>query len=53
MLERERDALYGRAVAKGDLKKVRTRITWTFNKHNDGKIKSFRELMAMHRGLRG
>ena len=35
-LERERDALYGVAVAKDDLKKVRTGTTLTFDKHNDG-----------------
>ena len=49
MLDRERDALHGVSVFKDDLKKVRTGIALTFNKHNDGKTKSFRELMAMRR----
>ena len=48
-LDRERDALHGVSVFKDDLKKVRAGIALTFNKHNDGKTKSFRELMAMHR----
>ena len=48
-LDRERDALHGVSVFKDDLKKVRTGIALSFNKHNDGKTKSFRELMAMHR----
>ena len=43
-----REALYGIAVAKDDLEKVQTGITLTFHRHNDGKTKSFRELMAMH-----
>ena len=40
-LERERDALYGVAVSKDKLKKVRIGITLTFNKHNDGKPQIF------------
>ena len=48
-LERERGALYGVSKAKGDMKKVRTGITLTCNKHNDGSTKSFRELRAIHR----
>ena len=46
MIERERRIA---SVFKDDLKKVRTGIALTFNKHNDGKTKSFRELMVMHR----
>ena len=48
-LERKMDALHGISVFKDDLKKVRTGIALTFNEHNDGNTKSFRELMAMHR----
>jgi hypothetical protein len=48
-LERERGALHGVSVFKDDLKKVRTGIVLIFNKHNDGKTKSFGELMAMYR----
>ena len=48
-LERERDALHGVSVFKDDLKKVRAGIALTFNRHNDGKTKSCRELMVMHR----
>ena len=48
-LERERDALRGVSVLKDDLKKVRAGKALTFNKHNDGKTKSFRELMPMHK----
>ena len=46
-LEMERDALHGVSVFKDDRKKVRTGIALTFNKHNNGKTKSYRELMAM------
>ena len=46
-LEREGDALHGVSVFKED--QVKTGIALTFNKHNDGKTKSFRELMAMRR----
>ena len=48
-LDRESDALHGVSVFKDDLKKVRAGKALTFNKHNDGKPKSCRELMAMHR----
>ena len=48
-LDRERDALHGVSVFKDDLKKVRAGIALTFNRHNDGKTKSCRELMVMHR----
>ena len=48
-LDRERDALHGVSVFKDDLKKVMTGIALSFNKHNDGKTKSFRDLMSMHR----
>ena len=48
-LEREKDALHSVSVFKDDLNKVRTGIVSTFNRHNDGKTKSFRELMAMRR----
>ena len=48
-LERERDAFNGVAVAKDDLKNVRTGIALTFDKHSDGKTKSFRELMVTRR----
>ena len=47
--KRRKRALYGVAVTKDDLKKVRAGITLNFNKHNDGKTKSVRKLMAMHR----
>ena len=43
----ERDALHGVSVFKDDRKKVRTGIALIFNKHNNGKTKSYRELMAM------
>ena len=48
-LEREKGALHGVSVFKDELKKVRAGIALTFNKHNDGKTKSFRQLMSMHR----
>ena len=48
-LERERDALHGVSLFKDDLKQVRTDVAFTFNKHDDGKTKRFRQLMAMHR----
>ena len=48
-LERERDALHGVSRFKDDLKQVRTGVALTFNRHDDGKTKSFRELLAMHR----
>ena len=40
--ERERDALYGVSIFKDDLKKVRTGITLSVSKHNDGETQSFR-----------
>ena len=48
-LEMKRNALHGISVFKDDRKKVRTGISLTFNKHNNGKTKSYRELMAMRR----
>ena len=47
--ERERDALYGASVSKDDLKKVRIGPTLTYKNPNDGKTKSVREAMAMHK----
>ena len=41
--------MHGASVFKDDLKKVRNGIALSFNKHNDGKTKSFRELMARRR----
>ena len=39
--------MHGVSVFKDDLKKVRTCIALSFNKHNNGKTKSYRELVAM------
>ena len=41
--------MHGVSLFKDDLKQVRTGVALTFNRHDDGKTKSFRELLAMHR----
>ena len=48
-LERKIYALKGVSVAKDDLKKVRTGLTLSFNKHKDGTTKSSKELMVIHK----
>ena len=47
-LTRERDEINGIEIEKGDLEKVRTKISLKFKKNNDGKM-SIMELVKHHK----
>ena len=47
-LTREKDEFDGVEVEKGDLDRVRTRLSLKFNKNNDGISKKILELMNYH-----
>ena len=47
-LTRERDVINGIEIEKGDMEKVRTKISLKFKKNNDGKM-SIMELVKHHK----